>query len=111
MPITPIEAITYANQNMQVAASKQTDLQGRVEFQNLVAAARINEKPSGVEGIDDLLETKPIDPQKEHDRETAEEQTGEKEQETLKRYKKIKEQLTEDELFESLPYHILDIRV
>ncbi len=96
---------------MQVAASKQTDIQGRVEFQNIVAAARINEKPTAVEGVDDLVETKPIDSQKEHEKEGAEEQSGEKEEETLRRYKKIKENLEKNELFESLPYHILDIRV
>jgi len=43
MPITPLEGIVYANQNMQVPAAKQTDYQNRVEFQNVIAAARINE--------------------------------------------------------------------
>ncbi len=111
MPITPLEGIMYVNQNMQVPASKQTDFQNRVEFQNIIAAARINEKPSAIEDIDDLVETEQIDPEKEHQREEAEEQTGEKEAEILKRYRKIHNNSGVEELFESLPYHILDIRV
>jgi lysyl-tRNA synthetase class II len=111
MPITPLEGIMYANQNMHVPASKQTDHQNRVEFQNVIAAARINEKPSVIEDVDDLLEKKAIDPEQEHQREEAEEQTGEKEIEVLKRYKKVSPGSNVEELFESLPYHILDIRV
>ncbi len=111
MPITPLEGIVYANQNMQVPASKQTDYRNRVEFQNLVAAAAVNEKPSVVQDVGDLVETEPIDPEKEHQREEAEEQTGEKEEEVLKRYEKLRKRASEEELFDSLPYHILDIRV
>ncbi len=111
MPITPLEGIVYANQNMQVPAAKQTDHQNRVEFQNVVAAVRVNEKPATVMDVGDLVETEAIDPEKEHQREEAEEQTREKEQETLKRYEKMRKRATEEELFDSLPYHILDIRV
>ncbi len=110
MPITPLDAITYANQNMQVAASKQTDYRGRVDFQNVIAAARINEKTNMVEDVDDLIESVEVDPEKEHNREQTEEETGEKEQETLAHYKNIRKKASEDELYESLPYHILDIR-
>ncbi len=110
MPITPLDAITYANQNMQVAASKQTDYRGRVDFQNVIAAARINEKTNMVEDVDDLIESVEVDPEKEHNRERTEEETGEKEQETLAHYKNIRKKASEDELYESLPYHILDIR-
>ncbi len=111
MPISPLEGIMYVNQNMQVPAAKQTDYQNRVEFQNVIAAARVNEKPSTVMDVGDLTQTDPIDPEKEHQREEAEEQTGEKEEETLRRYEKMRRRASEEELFESLPYHILDIRV
>ncbi|HHD84342.1 MAG TPA: hypothetical protein ENK93_05630 [Campylobacteraceae bacterium] len=114
MPITPLEGIIYANQNMQVPASKQTDYRNRVEFQNIVAAARVNEAPSLVQDVGDLTETEPVDPDKEHQREEAEEETGEKEEETQKRIErleKIRKRAGEEELFDSLPYHILDIRV
>jgi hypothetical protein len=111
MPITPLESIMYVNQNMQVAASKQTDYQNRVEFQNFIAAARVNEKPSAIADIDDVMEAEAIDPEKEHQREESEEQTGEKEVEVLKPYKKGRKTTTAEELFDSLPYHILDIRV
>ncbi len=111
MPITPLEGIMYVNQNMQVPAAKQTDHQNRVEFQNIVAAARVNEKPSVVQDVGDLVESEPIDPEKEHQKKEAEEQTGEKEQEVLRRYEKRRKFVGEEELFESLPYHILDIRV
>lgn len=111
MPISPLEGIMYVNQNMQVPAAKQTDYQNRVEFQNVIAAARVNDKPATVNDVGDLVETEPIDPEKEHQREEAEEQTGEKEEETLKRYEKMRKRVGEEELFESLPYHILDIRV
>ncbi len=111
MPITPLEGIVYANQNMQVPAAKQTDYQGRVEFQNVIAAARTNEKPNVIEDPGDIVNADPIDPDKEHQREEAEEQTGEKEVEILKRYKKMQSRHGVEELYESLPYHILDIRV
>ena len=111
MPVTPLEGIVYANQNMQVPATKQTDYQGRVEFQNIIAAARTNEKPNAVENTGDIVNAESVDPDKEHRREEAEEQTGEKEVEILKRYKNMQSRQRVEELYESLPYHILDIRV
>ncbi len=111
MPVTPLENIVLINQNMQVPAAKQTDYQNRVEFQNFIAAVQANEKPATVADIDDLVESEAIDPEKEHQREEAEEETGEKEVETQKRYQNRGRTTTPEELYESLPYHILDIRV
>ncbi len=111
MPVTPLENIVLINQNMQVPAAKQTDHQNRVEFQNLIAAVQANEKPATVTDIDDVADSKAIDPEKEHQREEAEEETGEKEAETQRRYKNRRRTATPEELYESLPYHILDIRV
>ncbi len=110
MAITPLEGIIFANQNMQVAASKQTDHRGRVDFQNLVAAAKVNEKAKTVVGIDELVDSPEIDAEKEHQRERAEEETGEKAAETIIKYEKMRKRVSEDELYDSLPYHILDIR-
>jgi len=111
MAITPLEGIIFANQNMQVAASKQIDYRGRVDFQNLVAGAKTNEQVKGIAGVDNLVESKKIDAEKEHQREKADEESGAKEQETLKRYENMRRRVSEDELYDSLPYHILDIRV
>jgi len=42
MPITQLDAITFANQNMQVVASKQNDYRNRLEQQKY--AAETNQK-------------------------------------------------------------------
>jgi len=107
--ISPIEGITYVNQNMQVAATKQLDFQARVDFQNLVAASLANEKGNVIEELNDVEEEAAINPDREHQREQGEETSGEKETEekaVVNMAKKAKKNEEDD----GLP-HILDIRV
>jgi hypothetical protein len=81
MPISPIGSIIYANQNMQVAATKQLDFQARVDFQNLVANALANEKEAVIEETRELEEDAAINPDREHNRQQGEETAGEKKEE------------------------------
>lgn len=106
MPITQLYGITFANQNMQIAASKQIDLQGRLEFQNLVAAAAANDKQRQIDETRPTEEGKGVDPDREHNKERADEEAGEKEQETKIVTKPRKD---EDDDYHD-PSHLLDIK-
>lgn len=108
MPITPLDAITFANQNMQVAASKQNDYRNRIEQQKYAAVAELVKGKTEVAGVGDLKEDEKIDAQREHNRESAEEETGEKSQEMKKGLPK-KEEESKKEL--EAPVRILDIKV
>ncbi len=109
MPITPLDAITFANQNMQVAASKQNDYRNRIEQQKYAAVVATVDKNRDVAEVGDLLDEQKIDGEKEHNREQAEEQTGEKRKEIeIKGLKKGKVKV-EEELV--TPPRILDIKV
>ncbi len=105
MAITQLHGILFANQNMQIAASKQIDLQGRVDFQNIAAAAAANDKQKQIEETRATEEGKGINPDREHNRERSDEETGEKETQTKRKYNKKPE---EEDHHGS---HILDIKV
>ncbi len=109
MPITPVEAITYANQNMQVPAAKQNDYQNRVEKQNYEALIRATEKELTVDELNAAVEDQKIDEEREHQREEAEQQTGEKEKELKIDLKKKDKKASKEDT--NNPYHILDIKV
>ena len=110
MPISPIGSIIYANQNMQIAATKQLDFQARVDFQNLVAGALANEKEAVIEEARELEEDAAINPDREHNRQQGEETTGEKEQEEKAVINLAKKNSSKKDEDDGLP-HILDIRV
>jgi len=107
--ISPIESMIYANQNMQIAATKQLDFQARVDFQNLVAASLANEKEKAIEETRDIEEDAAINPDREHQREQGEETTGEKETEEKAVVNMAKKAKKNDE-DDGIP-HLLDIRV
>ncbi len=109
MPITPLDAITFANQNMQVAASKQNDYRNRIESQKYAVVAIMVEKETEVSGVDDLSEDQKIDAEKEHQRERSEEETGEKSKETQRIEPKKPKVEVKDEKVSTT--HILDIKV
>ena len=108
MAVTPLGNIMLVNQNMHVAAANQTDYQNRIEFQNVAAAIAANEKQRQIEETRETEEGHHIDPDREHNREMADEQSGEKEQETEARYKKREEEKRREE---TSPLHLLDIKV
>ena len=109
MPITPLDAITFANQNMQVAASKQNDYRNRIEQQKYAAVQAMAKKEIEVADVGDLLDDQKVDGEREHNRQEAEEQTGEKATE-MKLDKEKKEKAEIKEVLDS-PHRILDIKV
>jgi hypothetical protein len=109
MPITPLDAITFANQNMQVAASKQNDYRNRIEQQKYAVVQEMAKKEISVSDIGDLLDDQKIDGEREHNRQEAEEQTGEKATETKVDKEKKKSQKVKEVL--DSPHRILDIKV
>ena len=109
MPISPVGSIIYANQNMQVAATKQLDFQARVDFQNLVAGAMANEKEKAIEETRELEEDAAITPDREHQKQQGEQTAGGKEQER-KAVAELAKKAKKDDEDASLP-RILDIKV
>jgi hypothetical protein len=105
MAITQLHGILFANQNMQIAASKQIDLQGRIDFQNIAAAAAANEKSREIEETRPAEEGKGIDPDREHNKERADEEAGEKKEETKIKFEEKKPES------DSSTTHLLDIKV
>ena len=104
MAITQLHGIVFANQNMHIAASKQIDLQARVDFQNIAAAAAANAKNREIEETRPTEEGKGIEPDREHNKERADEESGEKAEETKIKFDRQKED-------EDIPTtHLLDIK-
>lgn len=93
MAIGPIGAHIYVNQNMNTLASKQTDFQNRLDMQNAAAAQSANDKGKEVREIRPTEEIYKIDPEKEHQKEKSEEESGAKEEETTRdtKHKRLKE--------------------
>ena len=110
MAISPLENMIFVNQNMQVAATKQLDFQARVDFQNLVAAASVNDKEKEVEELADLNEDVMIKEDLEHYRQNSEQSSGEKEEEEKAVINTAKKAKKDEELDDGVP-HLLDIRV
>ncbi len=96
MAITQLHGILFANQNMQIAASKQIDLQGRIEFQNLVAAAAANDKQRLIDETRAAEESKGLEPEREHNRKRAEDETSQRDESHNKKQQQPKEKQEED---------------
>ena len=109
MAISPLGAVIYTNQNTTAAATKQTAFQNRAEMQNVMAGAIANEKDAVVKEVRPTEETYKIDPEKEHQKEKNEEETGAKEEETTRdtKHKHLKESEDDD----TPPTSLLDITV
>ncbi|HIO90897.1 MAG TPA: hypothetical protein EYG69_03910 [Campylobacterales bacterium] len=110
--ISAVDGMIYANQNMHVAASKQLDHQGRIDFQNIVAASLANDKTREIQETRAVEEDKALDPEREHNKDATDEQTGEKEEEeraVLAAGEKNRDKNKPDEDDDGLP-HLLDIR-
>jgi len=93
MPVGPVGAVIYTNQNMNAAALKQTDMQ------NVAAISSSNDKSKEVREIRPTEETYKIDPEKEHQKQKSDEESGAKEEETTKdtKHKHLKESDDDDE--------------
>ncbi len=91
MPISPLGGIIYANQNMQVPASKQIDFQNKTDLQNIMAAKVLNEKDKEIAEVRPTEESYKIDPEKEHEREKKDAESGEQKEEEKAMQKEEKE--------------------
>lgn len=107
MAIGPIGAMIYVNQNMHVQATKQLDFQSRLDAQNAAAATAVNEKSKEVQEVRPTEETYKIDPEKEHQKEKSDEETGANESQIFR-----KKREENDEESENPPSkHLLDIKI
>ncbi len=107
MAISPLGSVIYTNQSVTAAATKQTAVQNRNEMQSVMASAIANEKEEVVKEVRPTEETYKIDPEKEHQKQKNEEESGAKEEETTKDTKH--KHLKQNE--EDTPTSILDITV
>lgn len=74
MPVTPLGNTIYINQNMNVVANKQSEVQNRFDLQSLAAMALNEEKNEEVEQVRPTEETYKIDPQHQHEKSKSEHQ-------------------------------------
>ncbi len=81
MSLSPVGGVIYANQNMQIPASKQIDFKNRLDLQNSAAVGILNEQDKEVSEVRPTEESYKIDPEKEHEKEKKDESSGEKEEE------------------------------
>ncbi len=109
MAISPLGSVIYTNQNTQAASVKQSDVQNRVDMQNIAAGATANEKGKEIREVRPTEETYKIDPEKEHQKQKNEEETGAKEEETTRDTKHKHLKKSEDD--DTPPTSILDITV
>ncbi len=100
MAIGPIGNAIYVNQQMASVASEKNAVHNRFELQNVAANAITNDKQKEVEEVRPTEENHEVDPDREHNKEEAEQQ--------MKRNPKSEEE-EEDE--ENPPAHHLDIKV
>ena len=104
MAVTQLESILVVNQNMHISASKQIDLQGRIDFQNIVAAAATNAKSRDIEETRPTEEGKVIDSDREHNKGRAEDEMSKKAEEIKMKFDKKR---PEDDTSTT---HLLDIK-
>jgi len=101
MAVGPIGNAIYTNQMTSAATSIQNAHNNRVDFQNMVAQAAVQEKEEKVLEVRPTEENQEVDPDREH-------QKNEADQETQRNEKRLKE---EDEAENIEHLHKLDIKV
>lgn len=106
MAIGAIGNAIFVNQQTASVASLKTEQNNRLDFQNMAAQAIANEKDEEVMEVRPTEENKEVDPDREHQREEADENT--------KRAKKengVNEEESEEEEQNTSSVHRLDIKV
>ena len=101
MAIGPIGSAIFTNQMTPVASSAQTAHTNRVDFQNMVAQATVNEKDEKVLEVRPTEENQEVDPDREHTRDEADRENERSEH----------KEPQDDEQNENGPLHKLDIKV
>ena len=99
MAIGPVGSAIFANQMTATVSSVQNAHDSRVNFQNMVAQAVINETDEKVLEVRPAEENHEVDEDKEHQRDEAERELQRSE----------KEEDSEDETVKNI--HVLDIKV
>ena len=104
MAIGPVGSVIYVNQQTPYVASIKTDFNGRLEIQNIIAQQIVNEQEKEIQEVREPEETHAVDPDREHQRQEAEEDL-----EAQKEAVEEKEEKEEEKAAFSL--HKLDIKV
>ena len=102
MAIGPIGSVIYVNQQTPFAASIKADHNARLEIQNIMAQHIANEKEKEVMEVREPEETHAVDPDREHQRQEADEE--------LEAQKEAAEKKEEKEE-KPFSLHMLDIKV
>ena len=108
MAISPLGNIVLVNQMTPAATAPQNAHNNRVELQNFMTQAIIQERDEKVLEIREAEEAHAIDPDREHQRQEADEQMKEMEQEAKQ---KTDTEEKETNTQEGTPLHLLDIKV
>ena len=99
MALGPIGSAIFTNQMTPVATAAQNAHNNRVDFQNMVAQAAVNEKDEKVLAVRPAEENHEVDSDREHTRDEADRET-----------KRSPKKEDEDEEKEQ-PIHLLDVKV
>ena len=102
MAVGPIGNAIFTNQMTPAATAVQNAHNNRVDFQNMVAQAAVQEKEEKVLEVRPTEENQEVDPDREH-------QKNEADQETKRNKKKPKDEENLEATPE--PFHKLDIKV
>jgi len=100
MAIGPIGSAIFTNQMTPVVAATQNAHNNRIDFQNMVAQAAVNEKDEKVLEVRPTEENQEVDADREHTRDEADREN-----------QRNKKQEKEEEETEYKPLHKLDIKV
>jgi len=100
MAVGPIGSAIFTNQMTPVATATQNAHNNRVDFQNMVAQAAVNEKDEKVLEVRPAEENQEVDADREHTRDEADRENQRNEK-----------QEKEEEQTEHEPIHKLDIKV
>ena len=104
MPISPLGNVVLVNQMTPAATAPQNAHTNRVELQNFMAQAAVQEKDEKVLEIREAEESHAVDPDREHNQEEADEEMKNMSQKKNPHKK-------EDDSSNTPPLHKLDIKV
>ncbi|SFV52055.1 hypothetical protein MNB_SM-7-1205 [hydrothermal vent metagenome] len=104
MAIGPVGSAIYVNQQTPYVASIKTDLNGRLEIQNFIAQQIANEQEKEIQEVREPEESHAINPDREHQRQEADEELEAQKEAAEKKEKKKEEK-------SSFTLHKLDIKV
>jgi microcompartment protein CcmL/EutN len=104
MSVGAIGSAVFTNQMTPVATAVQNAHNNRVDFQNVVAQAAVNEKDEKVLEVRPTEENQEVDPDREHQR-------NESDRETKRNKKQTKEEENQNEKETKSTLYKLDIKV